>query len=94
MTVGKGVTVNPPNYSDSWGNNSIWVVQESAGKFIAFSLSCTHQGCVINSSGSSFKCPCHGATFSATGAATSSRAPKALQQYQVCADSTGVTITL
>jgi Rieske Fe-S protein len=94
MTVGSGVTVSPPGYQDNYGNDSIWVVQESAGMFIAFSLSCTHQGCVINRSGTEFRCPCHGAIFSATGAHVSGPGSHALQSYSVCADSTAVYITL
>jgi Rieske Fe-S protein len=94
QTVGSGVTVSPPGYQDNYGNDSIYIVQESAGNYIAYSLSCTHQGCVINKSGSGWRCPCHGATFSATGAATGSPARGNLQSYTVCADSTGVTVTL
>jgi len=92
--VGQGAIVSPPNYSDNYGNNTIWVVQESAGKFIAFSLSCTHQGCVLNKSGSNFRCPCHGAVFSSTGAHTSGPGYGNLQSYSACADSTAVYITL
>jgi Rieske Fe-S protein len=93
-TVGKGVTVSPPNYSDSSGNDFIWVVQESAGSFIAFSLSCTHQGCVINPIASGFLCPCHGTTFSPTGVRLAGPGTNTLQCYPVCSDSTGVYITL
>ena len=93
-TVGKGVTVTPPSYMDSWGNNSIWVIQQAAGKFLAFSLSCSHQGCVVNPEGAGFKCPCHSTTFSATGAHIQGPGSKALQCYPVCSDATGVYITL
>ncbi len=93
MTVGQGVTVSPPGYQDSYGNDSIRVVQESPGTFIAFSLSCTHQGCLINASGTGFRCPCHGATFSGTGAHLSGPGHN-LNTYSVCADSNAVYITL
>jgi Rieske Fe-S protein len=94
MTVGSGVTVKPSGYSDNWGNDDIYVVQESSGTYLAYSLSCTHQGCVVSKSGSGWRCGCHGATFSATGAHTGGPGNGDLQSYQVCADSTGVTLTL
>jgi Rieske Fe-S protein len=94
MSVGQGVTVSPPGYSDNYGNDAIYVVQESAGNYIAYALSCTHQGCQVNKSGTSWRCPCHGATFSATGQHTGGPGSGNLQSYSVCADSTGVTITL
>ncbi len=94
MQVGNGVIVTPQGYSDNWGNNSIYVVQVSAGKYAAYSLSCTHQGCVCNQSGSGWSCPCHGATFSSTGKHTGGPGSGSFQSYSVCADASGVTITL
>jgi Rieske Fe-S protein len=94
MSVGQGVTVAPPGYQDKWQNDAIYVVQESAGQYIAYSLSCQHQGCQVQKSGSGWSCPCHGATFSATGAHTGGHSSANLQSYMVCADSTAVYITL
>jgi Rieske Fe-S protein len=95
MTVGSGVTVSPPNYQDSFGNDSIYIVQEAAGVFIAYSLSCTHQGCLVTQSGSGWRCACHGATYSATGGSPTSPANTPLQSYTVvCVDATGVTLAL
>jgi Rieske Fe-S protein len=94
QTVGSGATVNPPNYQDGYGNDSIYVVQQSAGSFIAYSLSCTHQGCVVRKSGSGWRCPCHGATFSGTGEHTSGPGNGNLQSYPVCANAAGVIVSL
>jgi Rieske Fe-S protein len=48
---------------------------------------CTHQGClvtVVNAAPqSSLLCPCHGSTFTATGAVTRGPAGTALQHFQV-----------
>jgi Rieske Fe-S protein len=88
------VTVSPPGYTDSYGNDSIYVVQESAGTYIAYGLTCSHAGCTVSMSGSGWRCPCHGATFDATGAHTGGRNANHLQQYNACADANGVTITL
>ncbi len=89
MTVGKGVTLNNvPGHS-----NGVWVIQQSAGTWIALDLTCTHQGCPCSSSGTEFHCPCHGAIFSATGAHVSGPGSGPLEKLTVCGDSTGVYIT-
>ncbi len=93
MTVGSGVTVSPPGYSDGSGNDSLYVVQESAGSYLAYSLSCTHQGYLVNKSGTGWRCPRHGATFSASGAHVSGPGSN-LKTYSTCADAAGVTISL
>lgn len=94
MSVGSGVTVQPSGYQDNYGNDSIYIVQQSAGTYIAYSLSCTHDGCIVSKSGSNWRCGCHGATFSSTGVHTGGPGNGPLQSYTTCADSTGVTITL
>ena len=94
MTVGSGVTVSPSGYQDNYGNDAIYIVQSSAGTYLAYSLSCTHVGCQLNPSGSGWRCPCHGATFSKTGQLTGGPGNGPLQSYAACADANGVTITL
>ncbi|ANF30514.1 hypothetical protein A0130_01440 [Leifsonia xyli] len=44
----------------------IVVSQPTAGKVVAFSAVCTHQGCTVAPQGKEFDCPCHGSTFDAT----------------------------
>ena len=40
-------------------------IQSPAGTYRAFSMVCPHAGTTINIQGSGFRCPNHGATFSA-----------------------------
>src|SRR5580765_3026447 len=40
------------------------VSQPVANKFVAFSTTCTHQGCAVNAiTGKTVNCPCHGSKF-------------------------------
>jgi nitrite reductase/ring-hydroxylating ferredoxin subunit len=94
MNVGDGVTVQPPGYTDSWGNDSIYVLQSAAGQYVAYSLSCSHEGCLVSQSTTGWRCPCHGTTFTSTGTYIQGPGNANLQTYSVCADSAGVTITL
>jgi thiosulfate dehydrogenase [quinone] large subunit len=47
-----------------------WLLHPSASSFTAVSAVCTHQGCPVQWAGNGFQCPCHGATYDATGKAT------------------------
>ncbi len=40
------------------------VTQPTAGKYVAFSATCTHQGCTVSTiSGTTVTCACHGSSF-------------------------------
>jgi|SRR3954465_8161901 Rieske Fe-S protein len=40
------------------------ISQPTAGKFVAFSATCTHQGCSVSTiTGNTVNCPCHGSSF-------------------------------
>jgi Rieske Fe-S protein len=92
---GGSVTVNQSGYSDPvCGGDSIIVIETGAGQYVALSASCTHSCCPVSvRSGTELYCPCHGATFSFTGAVTKGPAKKNLASLPVCADSTGVYVT-
>ena len=67
------------------------VIKTSSG-YKAMSLSCTHEGATVNFSGSSFRCPRHGATFDANGNVTGGPASSALAQYTVTQAGTILTV--
>jgi len=56
------------------------VTQPVAGKFKAFSTTCTHAGCAVTTvSGETINCPCHGSAFAiADGSVAAGPAPKPL----------------
>jgi Rieske Fe-S protein len=60
---------------------------------VALDLACTHQGCPVAWAGTEFRCPCHGAVFSASGAHVSGPGYQPLASLSVCADSAGVYLT-
>jgi cytochrome b6-f complex iron-sulfur subunit len=60
------------------------VAQPTAGKAVAFSAICTHQGCQVAPSGKQLKCPCHGSQFDAmSGAVLNGPATKPLPAVAV-----------
>jgi cytochrome b6-f complex iron-sulfur subunit len=62
----------------------IILAQPTAGKIVAFTAICTHQGCTVNPDGATLECPCHGSTFDAfTGQNTGSPAPSPLAAIPV-----------
>ncbi len=70
------------------------VVRQSAGTFVAFSMSCPHAGTTINIVGSGFVCPNHGARFNAGGAWTGGQSTSSLQSVPVTYDAAAGTLTL
>ncbi len=62
----------------------IIVAQPTAGKAVAFSATCTHQGCQVKVAGVELDCPCHGSKFNAlTGAVLKGPAAKPLPEVTV-----------
>jgi Rieske Fe-S protein len=54
-----------------WAGKAGAVYRESASKFTAFDLVCTHMGCTVVPLGAEGHCPCHHSSYSlVTGAAT------------------------
>ena len=63
-------------------NDQPAAVQNLGGKYIVYSLICTHLGCVVEVAGDSFRCPCHGSEFSPTGVVTRGPAKLPLPTYR------------
>jgi Rieske Fe-S protein len=62
----------------------ILISQPSAGKIVAFTAICTHQGCTVAPAGKEFQCPCHGSVYNAaTGAVIMGPAPLPLAAIPV-----------
>ena len=64
----------------SLNKSGVIVAKTLSGSFIAVSAACTHEGTTVQfqSSNNNFRCPNHGAVFSASGAVVNGPATKAL----------------
>jgi thiosulfate dehydrogenase (quinone) large subunit len=74
------------SFTDPAAGVPAFVVQPSAGHFVAFSAVCTHAGCTVqfDQSAHEFVCPCHGSVYNAsTGAVVSGPAPSPLAPIAV-----------
>ncbi|HWU58660.1 MAG TPA: Rieske (2Fe-2S) protein [Microbacteriaceae bacterium] len=68
--------------------------QPTAGKVVAFSAICTHQGCVVAPADNRFDCPCHGSQFDgATGKVLHGPATKPLPSLTATVNGTRVTVS-
>ena len=73
----------------------IIVINTGAG-FIALSIICTHQGCVVsyNHGNKNLPCPCHGSVFSTTGSVLEGPADSPLKKYELTQEGDILTIVL
>jgi len=69
-------------------DEGVVVTQPTEGEFLGFSITCTHQGCPVDSvSDAGISCPCHGSVFDLTsGAPTAGPATSALGAVQLTVD--------
>jgi cytochrome b6-f complex iron-sulfur subunit len=71
------------------------VAQTSAGSFTALTAVCTHQGCTVSGFQSSqYVCPCHGSTYSTSGAVIQGPAPSPLRSFATRFAAGVLTITV
>lgn len=69
------------------------LAQPEAGKVVAFSAACPHQGCSVTVGDAKLVCPCHGSEFEiATGAVTKGPATADLKSLAATVSGDGVTI--
>jgi len=93
--VGGSALVQATGYSDpACQQDFVIVAQVSAGKYVAFSGSCTHACCTVSFTGSEFACPCHGSTYDTNGDVTGGPAPAPLPKLEVCSDACGVYVAI
>jgi Rieske Fe-S protein len=76
------------------GGTPIAAVRTGADTFAAFSLICPHRGCTVGINGSSFRCPCHGATFASSGLWTGGQQTTNLAAFGTSYDATTDTLTI
>lgn len=75
-----GVLVRVPNVS-------VAVKRVDASSFEAFSMLCTHEGCLVGiTGGQQFDCPCHASRFSNTGAVLRGPANQPLPKFTTSYD--------
>lgn len=73
---------------------SLAIVRTSSTTFLALSRVCPHEGSIISTYQSGFRCPRHGATFSATGTWVGGQPTTSLHQYATSYDATSDTLTI
>jgi cytochrome b6-f complex iron-sulfur subunit len=80
--AGSKALANPGGYIYT---NGVIVAQTLAGKFIAVSQACTHEGVTItyDSNADHFYCPAHGSVFNDSGKVINGPANNALTEYTV-----------
>jgi cytochrome b6-f complex iron-sulfur subunit len=91
QTVGGTVAIN----GNDLDNSGMLIIRKSESEIIAFSRTCTHQGCTINKfvNGVSW-CPCHGSKFDTSGKAIQGPASSSLKKYTASISGNIITITV
>jgi Rieske Fe-S protein len=77
-----------------FGEDGIVVTQPQAGVFKAFSATCTHQGCIVESiSNGTINCPCHGSAFRVVdGSVASGPARRSLAEKKIVVEDGAVKL--
>lgn len=70
----------------------VGVARTGAASYLAYGLTCPHQGAVVQVRGSGWQCPAHGAQFTNTGAVTRGPAATGLVALAAVLDSSGTTL--
>lgn len=62
---------------------AVFVRHTSTREWQAISAVCTHQGCLVGTSGRGFRCPCHGSVYDAEGRNIAGPARRPLLRFPV-----------
>jgi cytochrome b6-f complex iron-sulfur subunit len=71
-----------------FSQGNFFVVRDAGGLY-ALTARCTHQGGTVQVSGTQFRCPLHGATFTFDGTVTNGPASQPLVHYAMCMTASG-----
>ena len=74
------------------GSAPVAVVRSGPSSWMAFSMSCPHQGTTVNIATGGFTCPNHGARFDAAGANTGGQATGPLHAFTVVQRADGMLV--
>jgi nitrate reductase gamma subunit len=76
---------SPLPWAGVTAQTAAWLRRESADRFVAFSMNCTHLGCPVRwiATAELFMCPCHGGVFYKDGRVASGPPPQPLATYPV-----------
>ncbi|GAB4504886.1 MAG: hypothetical protein Fur0043_18810 [Anaerolineales bacterium] len=80
----------PPGSSPIFRTDIPAVIYNTEGIFTAYSLTCTHLGCMVETDGQGFTCPCHGSRFGADGAVLQGPARLPLRPLRVEVTADGI----
>ncbi len=71
------------------------VLRTGTTTFKAFTTTCTHAGCAVNSfADGRINCPCHGSQYDTNGQVVAGPAPRALTQYATTFDAGANLVTI
>ena len=75
-------------WSGVTANTASWLRRDSAEKFTAFSVNCTHLGCPVRwiDTAGLFMCPCHGGVYYKDGTVAAGPPPLPLPRYHARVD--------
>ena len=80
--------------SNQRGGAPLAVARTGDASYVALSLVCPHRGGTVESLGTSFECPVHGARFSANGTWTGGQPTSSLSRYTVQLDAGAGTLAI
>jgi len=77
-----------------FADEQVVVTQPSEGEFKAFSSTCTHQGCQVESvSDGTINCPCHGSKYSVEdGSVQAGPAPSPLKEVAITVEGDSIVL--